>query len=420
MAAQRSLERPDGRRRAVDHELVERRPPRRRARVRGALRALSAPDRRVRVRDGQGPRPRRGHHAGGVRLRAAPHARRPSARSPSSPGSTRSPRTPASTPTGAGAAPRRSPSTPTTGSRRRPRRLVATGPEPDAAVDAKQELDQLCGAFGGLSESHHQILVLRELEGLSYKDDRRAHGHEPPRRREHAVPRAQAPGRGVRRARLGRALPARPGDHRRRRRRPPRPARPAPAGAPSSRTASPAGGSPRAPGSTSRCPPARRVAEKLAGLAAAARRSCGCGAAATTRRRWRRRLRLAGAHAELRRLDEPGWGKGAAGLAALLLAGAGAGVSARSADKRDERGTGYARPRTPVPPARAAPRRPAASGSSRRASHRADVGARRGAPHRRVPARRRGHPRRRRRQEFGRVPPGRRGRARFRQRRRPR
>jgi RNA polymerase sigma factor (sigma-70 family) len=49
-------------------------------------------------------------------------------------------------------------------------RLVAPGPEPDAAVDVKQELDHLCGAFGGLSESHHEILVLRELEGLSYKD----------------------------------------------------------------------------------------------------------------------------------------------------------------------------------------------------------------------------------------------------------
>jgi RNA polymerase sigma factor (sigma-70 family) len=49
-------------------------------------------------------------------------------------------------------------------------RLVATDPEPDAAVDAKHELDNLCGAFGGLSESHHEILVLRELEGLSYKE----------------------------------------------------------------------------------------------------------------------------------------------------------------------------------------------------------------------------------------------------------
>jgi RNA polymerase sigma factor (sigma-70 family) len=49
-------------------------------------------------------------------------------------------------------------------------RLVATGPEPDAAVYTQQELDHLCGAFGGLSDTHHQILVMRELEGLSYQD----------------------------------------------------------------------------------------------------------------------------------------------------------------------------------------------------------------------------------------------------------
>jgi RNA polymerase sigma factor (sigma-70 family) len=49
-------------------------------------------------------------------------------------------------------------------------RLVATGPEPDAAVDTQQDLDHLCGAFGGLSDTHHQILVMRELEGLSYQD----------------------------------------------------------------------------------------------------------------------------------------------------------------------------------------------------------------------------------------------------------
>ena len=41
---------------------------------------------------------------------------------------------------------------------------------PDAAVDTKQTLDNLCGAFGGLSETHHEILVLRELEGLSYRE----------------------------------------------------------------------------------------------------------------------------------------------------------------------------------------------------------------------------------------------------------
>ncbi|MDP9384010.1 MAG: sigma-70 family RNA polymerase sigma factor, partial [Actinomycetota bacterium] len=49
-------------------------------------------------------------------------------------------------------------------------RLTQGGPSPDAAVDQKQALHDLCGAFGGLSETHHQILVLRELEGLSYRE----------------------------------------------------------------------------------------------------------------------------------------------------------------------------------------------------------------------------------------------------------
>jgi hypothetical protein len=35
---------------------------------------------------------------------------------------------------------------------------------------AKQQLDHLRGAFGGLSETHHQILVMREFEGLSYRE----------------------------------------------------------------------------------------------------------------------------------------------------------------------------------------------------------------------------------------------------------
>jgi len=48
-------------------------------------------------------------------------------------------------------------------------RLAERGPSPAAAVDQKQALQDLCGAFGGLSETHHQILVLRELEGLSYQ-----------------------------------------------------------------------------------------------------------------------------------------------------------------------------------------------------------------------------------------------------------
>ena len=47
-------------------------------------------------------------------------------------------------------------------------RLVAAEPEPAAAAAAEQELDTMLGAFGGLSEAHHEILVLRELEGMSY------------------------------------------------------------------------------------------------------------------------------------------------------------------------------------------------------------------------------------------------------------
>jgi len=46
--------------------------------------------------------------------------------------------------------------------------LLASAPGPDAAVESKQLLEDLRGAFRGVSELHHRILVLRELEGLSY------------------------------------------------------------------------------------------------------------------------------------------------------------------------------------------------------------------------------------------------------------
>jgi RNA polymerase sigma factor (sigma-70 family) len=49
-------------------------------------------------------------------------------------------------------------------------RLTGSDPAPHDAVAAKQELNDLCGAFGGLSDTHHEILVLRELEGLSYRE----------------------------------------------------------------------------------------------------------------------------------------------------------------------------------------------------------------------------------------------------------
>jgi RNA polymerase sigma factor (sigma-70 family) len=49
-------------------------------------------------------------------------------------------------------------------------KLVGSDPTPDAAVAAKQDLDHLCGAMGGLSDTHHEILVMREFEGMSYRE----------------------------------------------------------------------------------------------------------------------------------------------------------------------------------------------------------------------------------------------------------
>ncbi len=49
-------------------------------------------------------------------------------------------------------------------------RLAGPRPTPDDAVEDKLALDNLCGAFGGLSPVHHDILVMREFEGLSYRE----------------------------------------------------------------------------------------------------------------------------------------------------------------------------------------------------------------------------------------------------------
>lgn len=50
------------------------------------------------------------------------------------------------------------------------RGLLSVAPTPPAAVESKQRLDDLQGAFGGLSSSHRKLLVMREFEGLSYEE----------------------------------------------------------------------------------------------------------------------------------------------------------------------------------------------------------------------------------------------------------
>jgi RNA polymerase sigma factor (sigma-70 family) len=50
------------------------------------------------------------------------------------------------------------------------RQLMSPSSGPEEAVESKMAIADLRGAFGGLSELHHQILVMRELEGLSYAE----------------------------------------------------------------------------------------------------------------------------------------------------------------------------------------------------------------------------------------------------------
>lgn len=46
---------------------------------------------------------------------------------------------------------------------------LSGGPSPEVAVESKQQLADLQGAFRGLSQRHHRIIVARELEGKSYR-----------------------------------------------------------------------------------------------------------------------------------------------------------------------------------------------------------------------------------------------------------
>ena len=48
--------------------------------------------------------------------------------------------------------------------------LLSRDPGPDAAAECKQQLEDLRGALRGVSDLHHRVLVLRELEGLSYRE----------------------------------------------------------------------------------------------------------------------------------------------------------------------------------------------------------------------------------------------------------
>jgi RNA polymerase sigma factor (sigma-70 family) len=48
--------------------------------------------------------------------------------------------------------------------------MLSLVPTPDDAIESKQRLDDLRGAFGGLSDTHRRLLVMREFEGRSYDE----------------------------------------------------------------------------------------------------------------------------------------------------------------------------------------------------------------------------------------------------------
>jgi RNA polymerase sigma factor (sigma-70 family) len=264
-------------------------------------------------------------------------------------------------------------------------RLVATDPEPDAAVDTKQDLDHLCGAFGGLSESHHDILVLRELEGLSYKDIGDRMGMSRPavestlfRARKRLGEEYDELASGARCQRVQAIIGERGAQLGVRDRR--KLARHVSHCQPCRLLAARAGVDVSAPAR-------RRLAGKVAGLLplpAMLRWRRGGGEEATTA--------LGGGGGGTWMTHAPmladsmssGWSKGAAGLTALVLAGAGVGATTLTApEKRDERGTGYraidARPVSDPAGAAKLPRRVAVTPADRpaKAARRAD-GARRG------------------------------------------
>jgi RNA polymerase sigma factor (sigma-70 family) len=51
-----------------------------------------------------------------------------------------------------------------------PTHLASAAHGPEAAAESREAIEHLQNAFVGLTEMHHQLLVLRELEGLSYDE----------------------------------------------------------------------------------------------------------------------------------------------------------------------------------------------------------------------------------------------------------
>ncbi len=236
-------------------------------------------------------------------------------------------------------------------------RLAETAPGPDEAVDTKQDLDLLCGAFGGLTDTHHEILVMREFEGLSYKDIGERMGMSRPavestlfRARKRLGEEYDELASGARCLRIQGIITE---------------AGQVSMGVRDQR---------RLARHVAHCQPCRRLAVE-----------CGVEIPLTVPRRVARKLAgllpLPGVRQWLAHLPAvsdsmgSGWSKAAAGLAALLVAGAGAGVTTTIRGGHDEPGAG-ARPAAERTVEQAAPG-PAARTPAAPAAARTDAAARR-------------------------------------------